>query len=39
MGYIYLITNMETKKQYVGQTICNGRHKKAGGFIWKFISD
>jgi hypothetical protein len=19
--------------------VCNGRHKKAGGFIWKFISD
>ena len=22
MGYIYLITNTDTKKQYVGQTIC-----------------
>lgn len=37
MGYIYLITNMETKKQYVGQTICKdverrwSQHRKCDG--------
>jgi group I intron endonuclease len=28
MGYIYLITNKETKKQYVGQTICKDVEKR-----------
>jgi hypothetical protein len=34
MGYIYLITNKETKKQYVGQTICKDVEKRWRQHRW-----
>ena len=45
MGYIYLVTNMKTRKQYVGQTICKDverrwrQHKKCDGkTIGRYLS-
>jgi group I intron endonuclease len=34
MGYIYLITNMETKKQYVGQTMCKDVERRWSQHRW-----
>jgi group I intron endonuclease len=35
--------NEASKKTKINETsisgVCNGKHKKAGGFVWKFISD
>ena len=34
MGYIYLITNIETKKQYVGQTVCKDVERRWAQHKW-----